>query len=189
MDRQADARMAYTAHGFFFDVVVGCRWMDHIAGIPASPHFSFLCLLPRYRPLGYSSWSGAPNYTSRVTDENDRPAVPFGDVLCPEKGYQYTRPFFLGLPLSFPFTSFLRHRRQASSLVLSSMSSSLGSLSTSFLHCLPLKALCPWAGVHGYFIHRMLFNLGVTYSLFLFLSAWSCLSLSTRCFSFVLKCF
>lgn len=44
--------------------------MGRIASIPAWLHFSFLCLLP-HRPLGHSSWSGAPNYTSRVTDEND----------------------------------------------------------------------------------------------------------------------
>lgn len=107
----------------------GCRWMDHIAGIPASPHFSFLRLLPRYRPLGYSSWSGAPNYTSRVTDENDRPAVPFGDVLCPEKGYQYTRAFFLGLPLS---------------LSLSPLSFAIDGKPrlSFFLPCPPLSALC-----------------------------------------------
>lgn len=67
-----------------------------------APHFSFLCLLP-HRPLAYSSWSGAPNYTSRVTDENERPAVRRRPV--PWKGVPVHSCFFprsLSLSLSPP---------------------------------------------------------------------------------------
>lgn len=86
---------------------VGCLSMDgprHERESPRlAPHFSFLCLLP-HRPLAYSSWSGAPNYTSRVTDENERPAVRRRPV--PWKGVPVHSCFFpRSLPLSLSLSA------------------------------------------------------------------------------------
>ena len=159
--------------------------MGRIASIPARLNFSFLCLLP-HRPLGHSSWSGAPNYTSRVTDENDPSR--HSETSCALKRGTSTRSCFFS-----PGSSSLRPNRRPHYLPLFLPCS----LSTSFLHRLPLKALCPWPGARGYFIHRMLFSFRVTWnfsftlslSLFLFYSVSVPLFIRELCFSFGLKCF
>lgn len=136
-------------------------------------------------PLGHSSWSGAPNYTSRVTDESRYrgpvetfrapekkmgvrgwiwpPASPSFSSLLPSRFYHRQSPI-LSFCLSSPFY-----------LSLFSLPLFLGypTLPVSvpradqefFAIALRLRVLCTRsANARGYFIRRMLFNAPRSYS-------------------------